>query len=164
MQQRWQAKRGRADSERVRVREGGGVMPIHLDISALHFPGNRWKQCIKAPRGNPGHPGIAEAWPGSEGAGGHLFHALNRLPHPPSLWWAWLCVRVCVCLFACGCVEGCIYICVQYVCLGVSPLCCLQSGVRGIYSLVAAWFHIQKIRNSSAGGLFTLMPQNQNHL
>lgn len=38
---------------------------MHLDISALHFPGNRWKQCIKAPRGNPGHPGIAEAWLGS---------------------------------------------------------------------------------------------------
>lgn len=80
------------DSERER-----GVMPMHLDISALHFPGNRWKQCIKAPRGNPGHPGIDKAWPGSGGAGGHLFHALNRLPHPPSPRWAWLFVYMCVC-------------------------------------------------------------------
>lgn len=32
----------------------------------------------------------------SGGAGGHLFHALNRLPHPPSLWWAWLFVYICV--------------------------------------------------------------------
>lgn len=53
-------------------------MPMHLDISAFRFPGNRWKQCIKAPRGNPGHPGRAKAWPGSGGAGGHLLRALNR--------------------------------------------------------------------------------------
>jgi len=73
-------------------------MPLHLDISALHFPDNRWKRCIKAPRGNPGHPGIAEARPGSGGAGGHLFHALNRSPHPPSRGeLGSVCVCVCVC-------------------------------------------------------------------
>ena len=59
---------GEGLTEKEWENEGGGgwkVMPIHLDNSALHFPGNRWKQCIKAPRGNPRHPGIAEAWPGS---------------------------------------------------------------------------------------------------
>lgn len=80
----------------------GHIMSLHLDIFALHFPGNRWKQCIKAPRGNPGHRGTAQAWPGSGGAGGHLFHALNRLQHPPFLWWAWRSVRICLfTVFAC---------------------------------------------------------------
>lgn len=108
---------------------------MHLDMSALHFPGNRWKQCIKAPRGNPGHPGIAEAWPGSGRAGGHLFCALNHLLHPPSLWWAWL-------LSLCACVEGCIYICVHYGCLAVSLQENLVSGWRLVFTgtgLVVAW-------------------------
>lgn len=61
-----------------------GLMSVHLDISALCFPGNRWKRCIKSPRGNPGHSGIAQAWPSSRGAGGHLFHGSNHSPsrHP----------------------------------------------------------------------------------
>lgn len=71
------------------MQHGGGQkkkqQSIHLVISALHFPGNRWKWCIKTLRGNPGQPGMAEAWPGSGGARGHLFCALNRLQHSPSL-------------------------------------------------------------------------------
>lgn len=111
-----------ADRERKNEREGEreeGVMPMHLDISALHFPGNRWKQCIKAPRGNPGHPGIAEPRPGSGGAGGHLFPALNRLPHPPSPRRAWL-FGACMC----GRVHTDVFlsVCVQYGCLSVGRL------------------------------------------
>lgn len=46
-------------------------MSVHLDISALHFLGNRWKQHIRAP----------QAQLGSRGAGGHLCRVLNRTVH-----------------------------------------------------------------------------------
>lgn len=108
---------------------------MHLDISALHFPGNRWKQCIKAPRGNPGHPGIAEAWPGSGGAGGHLFRALNHLLHPPSLWWAWLFE------FMCMCGGMYLYLCSLWMshCVTSGEFSLwLQAGFTGT-RLVAAW-------------------------
>lgn len=89
----------------------GHIMAMHLDIFALHFPGNRWKQCIVAPRGNPGHRGTAQAWSGSGGAGGHLFHALNRLQHPPFLWWAWR--SACVCVFTVSACRMALSVCTR---------------------------------------------------
>lgn len=91
-------------------------MPVHLDISALHFPGNRWKQCIKAPRGNPGHPGIAEARPGSGGrvGGGEQVGICSvpliaRRAHRPrgELGFLRKCVRALVC--ECLCVFKSVY-------------------------------------------------------
>lgn len=69
------------------------------------YSGNRWKRCIKAPRGNTQHPGIAQD---QEGAGGHLFAGLNRSPYPQSP----LRTR----LFGCTCAVRmrCIYIGVRY--------------------------------------------------
>lgn len=89
----------------------GHIMSMHLAVFALHFPGNRWKQCIEAPRGNPGHRGTAQAWPGSGGAGGHLFHALNRLQHPPFLWWAWR--SVCICVFTVSACRMALSVCTR---------------------------------------------------
>lgn len=67
---------------------GGGLglekeMSVYLDFSALHFPGNRWKQRIKTPQSDPGHT-LAQL--GLGGAGGHLFHVLNRARCMPSPW------------------------------------------------------------------------------
>lgn len=129
-------------------------MPMHLDISALHFPGNRWKQCIKAPRGNPGHPGIAEAWPGSGEQVGICSTPLIacRTRHPCGelgFFFAYVCM--------CVCGEMYLYLCTVLVSQCVTSLLALVRGKRNLLSGCSLVSPAHELQSRSLGSSYHLL-------